>query len=392
LYWVQISANGCSTYDSVNISYNALPLIDLGRDTLICSGQTVLLNASGSRIVSYSWQDGSNQSTYLATAEGKFSVTVTNNNGCIAKDTVVVSTKPLPTFTLGKDTTLCELQSLPLSLSLVNASYQWSAGNTSSAYTITKPGLYWVDVSQNGCVKRDSILVTYKPLPNIELGRDTTLCEGSSLLLDARYTNASYQWQDKTVSPTLLVNKPGLFYVSVKVDGCITNDSIRIFYKTKPKFSLGKDTTLCDNFEVVLSPIVNNANYLWQDGSTAHSYTARDSGKYSVTIWNECGSLSDDIYFKKGICTLFLPNAFTPNYDRLNDLFRVKNAGFIKVFQLKIYNRWGKLIFITSDPYKGWNGMYQNMAQPAGTYIWQINLTTKDGEKMSQAGSVVLIR
>ncbi|MBO9683364.1 MAG: gliding motility-associated C-terminal domain-containing protein [Flavisolibacter sp.] len=392
LYWVKFTANGCSVSDSVHIAYNPLPLINLGSDTVICSDQTVLLNATGSGIVSYRWQDASNQSTYLATGEGKFSVTVTDNNGCIAKDSVVVSTKPLPTFTLGNDTTLCEQESLPLSLSLINASYQWSAGNTSSSYTITKAGLYWVDVSQNGCVKRDSIFVGYSPLPRIKLGRDTTLCEGSSLLLDASYTNASYQWQDKTISSSLLVTKPGLYYVSVNADGCIASDSIRIFYKSKPKFSLGRDTTWCNESEVVLSPMVNNANYLWQDGSTAHSYIVRDSGRYSVTIWNECGSMSDDIYFRKGICSLHLPNAFTPNYDGLNDLFRVKDASFIKVFRMNIYNRWGKLVFTTSDPYKGWNGMYQNMSQPAGTYIWQINLTTKDGEKLSRAGSVVLIR
>lgn len=87
-----------------------------------------------------------------------------------------------------------------------------------------------------------------------------------------------------------------------------------------------------------------------------------------------------------------MPTAFTPNDDGVNDLFRVKYPGFIKSFSMTIYNRWGEIIFQTKDPDKGWDGKFRGLEQRSDTFIWQIDLTTKQGEKLSSKGTVMLIR
>jgi gliding motility-associated-like protein len=98
------------------------------------------------------------------------------------------------------------------------------------------------------------------------------------------------------------------------------------------------------------------------------------------------------INITKGLCQLEMPNAFTPNHDGLNDIFRVKYPYFIKTFNMVIYNRWGEKVFSTTDPYKGWDGNYLGENQPSGNYIWTIFLIDLDGNKLTAKGNVILIR
>jgi gliding motility-associated-like protein len=178
----------------------------------------------------------------------------------------------------------------------------------------------------------------------------------------------------------------------VNLDGCIKKDTITVAYRSKPRFSLGNDTSVCIGQELRLDPRISNASLRWQDGSAASYFTVKNPGLYEVTATNECGSASDQIVIALGICKLYMPNAFTPNNDGLNEVFRVKDPSFIQAFSMVIYNRWGEVVFKTDDPHKGWDGKYKGLQQPEGNYIWQISLTTKDGEKVSAYGSVVLIR
>ena len=392
LYWARATINGCSSMDSVVVGFKSLPPVNLGNDTSICVGQAILLEAYHPSVLSYMWNDGSSQSSYFISKAGTYSVQVTGTNGCINRDTIQISYKSLPDFSLGRDTVLCETESLHFNFNMANASYKWSTGSQSSAFTITQSGSYWLELTQNGCSKKDSLLVGYKPLPAVYLGKDTTLCEGFSKLLDAGYPGATYLWQDQSTLPVFSVVKPGTYHVSVNLDGCIKKDTIQVSYNFKPVFSLGNDTTICIGQELKLDPRISNAVLNWQDGSTSSYMIIKDPGTYRLTATNECGSTADEIVFSKGICRLYMPNAFTPNNDGLNDVFRVKDPGFIQTFSMVIYNRWGEIIFRTDDPHKGWNGVYKGIAQPEGNYIWQITLTTKDGEKESANGSVILIR
>jgi gliding motility-associated-like protein len=297
-------------------------------------------------------------------------------------------------FTLGNDTTLCERQQLSYNFKLTSATYTWNTGNTSGQQTLTQPGLYWLQVSQQGCAKRDSISLLYKPVPTVSLGNDTTLCEGVSYQLNAiTNTPVTYTWQNNSTSASYVVQNAGTYWVRVLLNGCANADTVNIAYKLKPVFDLGGDTMICKGQPFLLQPRVDgNVTYKWQNGSTAPAFTVPGAGTYAVTVTNECGEKSDQIAITEGLCVLIMPNAFSPNHDGVNDVFRIKHPWYIKEFHLVIFNRWGEKVFETSDPYRGWDGNFKTQAQPTGAYVWAITLTDKDGQKESSKGVVVLTR
>jgi len=393
VYWVKVSRFGCSYSDTINVTYKPLPSLNLGPDISICTNQSIILQAGNPSIQSYLWNTGSTNNSISVAAAGNYWVQVTGTNQCINRDTVLVSLKPLPQFSLGNDTSLCQNQVLLLQANLNNATYLWSNGSQTNQFTVSQPGTYWLDVTQIGCTKRDSININYNPLPTVNLGNDTTLCEGITKTLDASNPSSVYIWQNGSGGSSFTVNTAGLYYVAVNMNNCIKRDSIVIGYTYKPAFDLGKDTFICQGHQIILTPkLTGSFNYVWQDGSNNSTYTVNQPGSYQLTASNNCGSFTDKIVIDKGTCLLLMPNAFTPNNDGLNDLFRVKYPGFIKSFKMTVYNRWGEKIFETTNALTGWNGKYKGLDQPMGNYIWIISYTDIDGRSETLKGNVILIR
>ena len=91
-------------------------------------------------------------------------------------------------------------------------------------------------------------------------------------------------------------------------------------------------------------------------------------------------------------CVLNMPNAFTPNADGLNDLFRVKYPFPVKEFNMSIYNQWGQKIYSSADIQKGWDGTYKGNNASSGIYVWTITLTDTRGKTQSAKGTVTLIK
>ena len=87
-----------------------------------------------------------------------------------------------------------------------------------------------------------------------------------------------------------------------------------------------------------------------------------------------------------------MPSAFTPNKDGLNDVFGPTSYGFMKKFEFKIYNRWGQLVYVSSDPAKRWNGTLKGNELPAGVYVWMIKYTDANNQEYSEEGTIMLIR
>jgi gliding motility-associated-like protein len=228
------------------------------------------------------------------------------------------------------------------------------------------------------------------------LGTDTTLCEGDNLLLDATNSNANYLWQDGTTQATYNVTAQGRYTVKVTgANGCDTSGSINVAYTTKPIINLVKDTTLCITQQLLLDATYANSVYKWQDGSSLSQYSVTQEGVYWVQVTNNCGVASDTstVVYENCACKFYVPTAFTPNGDGKNDVFVPKYQCLFSNYELKIYNRWGQLIFASENPSTGWDGNMNNIQQPTGTYIWQMsykdNLT---GKAIRQNGTVVLVR
>jgi len=392
-YWLSYTRNSCTVRDSIEVIYNDLPTLNLGNDTGFCAGNSFSLNAFNSAIKSYLWQNQSTASSFTATLGGIYHVTVTGQNGCINKDTIILSSIPLPVFNLGNDTSLCEGSTLDLINNLQGAIYTWSNGSNGNKISVTSSGNYWLKTDLKGCSYADTIKVDFKPYPMVTLGKDTTLCEGTSTLLNAANTNAAYYWQDGSNTPDYLVRQAGLFHVTVDLNGCIKKDSINIKYIPKPILSNISDTALCAGQFILLSPVTNTTvDYLWQNGSRTPVFQVTDSGRYSITVTNICGSAYQSITVKQGVCLLYLPTAFTPNNDNLNDVFRIKYPFLVKQFKMRIYNRFGNIVFETTSMDWGWNGTYKGQLAPSGNYIWDVFIEDNAGKIETLKGSVLLIK
>jgi gliding motility-associated-like protein len=394
-YWVSATNGQNSCSDTVILAVIPPPLINLGNDTTLCKGDSLELKAPQMPGYSFLWQDNSTGDSYTVKNSGAYRVKVSDQFGCSSADTVNINFSPPPSFTIGTDTTLCNHQTLQLRPSLPAGNYLWSTGIHTAAIDITSPGLYWLQVTSQGCAKRDSITVAFKPVPAIHLGDDTALCTGQTLLLDVTKNNATYLWQNGSTSSTYLVSQPGNYSVKVAAGGCDTTGRIAVNYLQKPQVYLVKDTTLCITQTLTLHADYPSSKYLWQDGSTSPVLFVAKAGTYVVQVSNICGITTDSsiVQFENCQCKFYLPSAFTPDKYGVNDIFRPTYHCIYTNYELKVFNRWGQLVFLSNDAQVGWDGNMKSHRQPEGEYVWY--LSYKDGltgKEVGKKGTVMLLR
>jgi gliding motility-associated-like protein len=283
-----------------------------------------------------------------------------------------------------------------LTVSVTGAtSYLWNTGETTASIKGYQPGIYWCEVTKQGCTFRDSLSITsIKPSPVINLGNDITVCEGTTVTLDATNLNATYLWQNGSTNPVFNAALPGTYSVEVNLNGCKKSDTIKISHNLKPRFSLGSDQTVCEGSPLILNPVLNSAWQLsWQDGSINPTYTITQPGTYSLTATNNCGSTTDDIVVSKGICKVFVPTAFTPNGDGKNDYFTALGTETVTKFEMKVFNRWGEIVFQTTDKSKGWDGKLGGVDQSPAVFIYILQYTDiNSAQPQLLKGAVTLIR
>ena len=138
---------------------------------------------------------------------------------------------------------------------------------------------------------------TINPLPSVQLGNDTALCLGHTITLNALNSGSTYIWNTGATTPSISVNKSGNYIVSV-TNACGTSrDTIKILQKELPTVNLGNDTTICLNSSIKLSPSSTNEDdtFLWSTGSNSPSIMAVIPGTYTLTVSNQCGTVSDQI-------------------------------------------------------------------------------------------------
>jgi gliding motility-associated-like protein len=131
--------------------------------------------------------------------------------------------------------------------------------------------------------------------PSINLGNDTTLCNGHNLILNPGAGFSTYKWQDNSTNSSFNVANPGKYWVTVQNSCGITSDTINVFYKTNPAVNLGIDTRYCNATNILLNAGTGFISYIWQDNSRDSTFNVVNSGKYWVTIQNLCGFASDTI-------------------------------------------------------------------------------------------------
>jgi len=158
---------------------------------------------------------------------------------------------------------------------------------------------------------------------------------------------------------------------------------------------LPPDTTKCIYSTISIVPTREFAGYAWSNGQTSPSIAVIDSGLYTLHVKDANGCLgADSIHISDSTCPqyVYIPTAFTPNGDGRNDVFRAVFAGPTSDFRLAIYDRWGRVVFETTDPFKGWDGTSGGNQQPGGTYAWVCIYRLYQHPQRMQRGTVILIR
>jgi gliding motility-associated-like protein len=301
-----------SASDSIHvIESNLSPQVDLGPDVRVCEGETVTL-FSGVSGVQYLWQDGSTGSSYEADSSGLYHLTVSNSCGMDVDSIEVTISGTAPLTSLGPDTSLCIGQSILLQGQQHHEiTHHWQDGSSGASYLVTTSGEYILTEANFCGSDSDTIHITIDGVPpGVMIGNDTTLCAGSSLLLQPPIVpNASYQWQDSSLNPEYLVTMPGTYALLISNQCGQGYDEIVVDFMTAPTpFDFGPDTTVCQSEQLWLQAPDDGIDYLWQDGSTASTYLVNTTGVYSVTVSNLCGQSSDSILIQVKNDSLLVPS------------------------------------------------------------------------------------
>jgi gliding motility-associated-like protein len=395
-YTATVSNQGCTTTASVKVTVNTPPVVNLG-DSSICMGSSIRLNAYVEG-AAYSWSTGETTPNITVNTAGTYTVDVTLK-GCTvtAQSTIFVATPPVVELT--PDTAICPGGSVTLRVEPDGGAVKWSDNTVATSISVTRPGTYWVTVSKNGCVVGDTVKVGNKANINFDLGPDKDICAGGLVVLDATHADViSYLWNDGTTNPVKEVSTPGKYIVTVLDRFCnlTMTDSVKVTVAGIEPFSLGNDTTICIGQTLTLAPEAGSGNSIrWQDGSSSPTFVVRTAGYYTVTISNECGSMSDDITVTYKECEgkPQFPNAFTPNGDGKNDSFKPHVTGTMFEYDLRIYNRWGEQIFKSNNASIGWDGRYHGTLVDVGTYVWMLSYKRVLGGPVNVVkGEVTVVR
>ncbi len=322
----------------VEILANSIELT-LAVDEIKCLGDDnaqITANVSGAQgNVTYQWSVQGSGNSINNLPAGTYSVTVTDANNCSKTASVVIENPERFEITLGNNVVFCEGKTEVINAPVGLASYLWSNGDTTASISVKEPGLYSVSVTNAaGCTATATVEAEALTAPKIEMPNDTTVFEGSPVLLE----------------PTVIDGTPG-----------------KETFSWTPE--AGLSCSSCAN------PIATPE----QETTYTLSYTSDNlceaTGKFTIKL----------------VYDVVMPNAFSPNGDGKNDVLLPIGSG-VKTIVWKVYNRWGQQVFSSNSMTSGWNGSHRNFPQPAGVYYFSMQVEFKNSTTKNLSGTVTLIR
>ncbi len=402
IYAVSVTLNDCMESDSVSVAYVSAAGIDLGPDLILCEGDPFAIEPQvSSDDVQYQWQDNSTDRILRGNQGGLYWVDVISQ-GCTARDSIWIEYFLPPVDLLAGDREICfgESEILDASLAVDSVHYLWQDGSTQPVYTAALPGMYSVMLTVGQCVSEHEVYVSQKPSPEFDLGADTTLCLGESLEIDISQAGVDFQWSDGDPNPIKILADEGVYSVTASLDECTTTDTLRLYYHKTPAFDLGPDTVICDDKFLLLSSGTQGARHIWSTGDSTSEITVSKPGMYRLTIDDGLCMSSDSISVSHKSCVyfeLYVPNAFTPNEDGINDHFEIFVPPGIDVtaYSMLIFNRWGSLVFESRSVDRSWDGKIDGQIMAPGIYIYSLELSYLDDDgpgRKNTAGEIVLVR
>jgi gliding motility-associated-like protein len=354
-----------------------------------------------------------NQTTCDPLQEGRIHVTFTNQNGCDSVHTTV--TTLLPTSNTSEEVFTCEPSEV--GLNVINLQNQFGCDSThtititllpssSSTATVTtcnpsEVGMEtFVFVNQFGCdsvhtvttVIGDEILPQFNPLGSV--------CEGANppILPNVSNNGITGVW---TPEPTTELAGNQVFTFVPDAGQCATSTTLDFVVNAAPEVNL-EDTTINRGTRILLSSeVLGNApfSYNWTSeaglsctGCISPMTGPNETSLYYLTVTDANGCVgSDSMFVFVDTYGLFIPDAFTPNGDGVNDIHYVY-GGPLSSMKIMIFNRWGEKIFESTDQNFGWDGTYMGKLVNPGVYVYYFEGELTDGGDVSQKGSITVIR
>ena len=412
MYYGYYVVDGCeSLSDSVEITVFPTPVVDLGNDITVCSGASVTLDA-GNAGATYLWQDGSTEQTLQPGTTGTYYVTVTSADLCSQNDTVAVLIKPLPAEPeITGENNYCEGETLDLSTQAQpDVIYEWFnpaqvSVHTGTTFTLSgvdtaDAGTYSVVAALDGCFS-DTVFysIDVRPNPVLQLPGDTSVCSGVDLIVSAP-PGYAYAWSNDDTSQTTIAGPGELTLTITDAYGCRDSDDI-IIYSQEPLVTAEvlPQNTASPGFEFTFTATSLNGSspiQTWEwnfgDGQSAtgqtqiHAFDKTDEYNAVLTATDDLGCQATVTIPVIVRYEFKIPDGFSPNGDGINDVFEIQGLEGYNTVSIKIFNRWGAVVYESGHYGRGryWDGGNNT----DGTYFYVLEIPGMD----AKSGSVTISR
>jgi gliding motility-associated-like protein len=378
---------------------------NIGPDLIKCNSDSLVLT-SPPGFLNYTWGPAYNinqmtgQSVIVfPTVDTSYMIKAEKAPGCFAYDTVHITVHQSLSINLGADTSFCVGNSVTLNAGTGFQTYTWSTGANTQQIQVQSAGTYSIlAIITEGCKSYDTLrVVNVFNKPRVNLIDDSLLCANINRILDPGPGFKTYLWSNGSSGQTMTINSAGTYWVLVTdLHGCSNSDTTVITRTlTPPSGFLPPDTSLCRYSSLLLQPGSSFSSYLWSNGFTGNAITVTQPGAYWLQVSDNYDCKGRDsilVLPKQCMEGFYIPNAFTPNNDGNNDIFRPLLFGIVAKYKFKVYNRWGEKVFETSSLQNGWDGKVKGISTDANVFVWQCSYQFQGQKEEFRKGTFVLIR
>ena len=434
-----VTQRGCvdSVQNSEPVMVNRSPKIEINGSAGACVPASIkfsgVVSNPDSSTVSWSWNFANgNASTLQNPAEqtysdaGNFIISAIglSSNGCSDTARKPIEIFPLPNLSIAADTVVCVGSSESLHVSGAE-NYSWSPSKylscTNCSSPVTQPDssiTYFVKgTSSKGCVSFDSVSLLVKHPFQLSFNKPDTLCAGRSVKLFAQGTD-KYKWFPSSGLDNPNISSPTASPASTTTYQVIGSDSKGCFSDTAyipvkvypiPQVNAGADYTINVGKEIqivpTISPDVTSVEWTPSIGIVSQNYPAisvkpTESLEYTVRAKNEGGCMAEDkvsVYVTCNNSNIFVPNTFSPNGDGANDIFYPRGSGLFKILNLKVFNRWGEVVFEkanfnANDASAGWDGTFKGKQLSPDVFVYMLQVVCDNNTVLTFKGNIALLR
>jgi gliding motility-associated-like protein len=415
------TSEGCDTSITKVVTIFPLPSLNIPRYDSICVGESYQINADS--LLKYVWDPNPTLTpwnTFNPIANPitttNYFVTLTDSHFCVNRDSFRLKVNLLPNVNISAPPiVLCRGNSYQLNATTTAGSYLWHQGTALDDSTILNPTLsltdsvtYWFQVTDyHGCTNYDTVTLNVQQPVLAEAFQDSTICRGNQVQLVAdggkyfSWTPNLYLTNASIKSPISTPDSSITYIIQVSND-CFSDDtSITIIVNQLPIANAGPDNTIYRNQSTTLSGS-GGLSYSWTpdnylnrpfEAMTVASPMYTTQYVLQVTDINGCISYDSVWIYVDGQTILLLPTAFSPDGNGVNDIFRItKWLNILSLETFEIYNRWGEMVFSTSDINAGWDGTFNGREQPLSVYSWIVKARDYEGNDVVKTGNVTLLR